>query len=160
MTAPGLTLRERTLAIASLVLAVAIASSAAAAGQAAGTQTSVEAADARLLGDGATVGHVQECGGQAPLVPVCTTGVHVRQGNTFALGVEAQNYVGVLENRIEWAFGSIVFRCHVDGTEIDCTSHEDGFPAAGTPVLHECRSLDPGSERPGGSGTWSCSFVD
>lgn len=142
------------------VAVAVVALSAAAAGETDESGTGTGAVDATVLGEGATMGHLQACGGQAPLVPVCTTGIHVRQGESFVLGVDAHDYVGVLENRLEWASGSIVLRCQVDGSEIDCTSHEDGFPSAGTPVFHECRSLEPGGEMPGGSGTWRCTFVD
>lgn len=101
------------------------------------------------------------CGGQAPFKPVCTTGTHVREGSSFKLSVTAANYEGVLENRLEYDGGSVVLRCVIDGASGDCELITIGEPARpGIRVVHLCSSENRGNGLPGGSGSWSCSFVD
>lgn len=130
----------------------------AAVGWTAGGDFQAPAAPAGGSGSG---NETRECGGRAPLEPVCTTGLHVREGPSFGLGLSAVNYDGVLESRLDWEEGSAVLRCEVHGAQASCERELSGpFPRDGTRVVHDCRSLDPATGLPGGEGAWSCSFTD
>lgn len=114
-----------------------------------------------LSGETNETNETYECGGHAPLMPVCTTGTHVREGPSFELGLRAVNYEGVLENRLEYLYGSVVLRCEIDGALGTCEFIQNGaFAHAGTTVVHECQSENATTGLPGGSGGWACWFTD
>jgi len=101
----------------------------------------------------------------APISNFCSTGNHYR-----SLGISHDvtadiNYVGTLESTLVWSGGKRVYRCtftHVRDKE--CVQWGD-WPPGNTWLLHQCRSIVPGTAIPdtpltgiqGGVGTWSCS---
>jgi hypothetical protein len=97
-----------------------------------------------------------ECGGTAPAVTTCTTGVHLRTievAHGFHL---TSAYTGTLESRMEWLLGAHIFRCSYALSVRQGCVEEGIFPFPGTLYRHTCRSFNLNSSTLGGGGAWKC----
>ncbi len=106
-----------------------------------------------------------DCGGDAPLVAVCTTGAHFRFVDEPTLrhgfsGV-AGDFTGTMESRLTYHSGERVFACeYEDGSIVnDSCSGSGDFPPLQTYYVQTCTSQEAGVSMPGGSGEWGC-FVE
>jgi hypothetical protein len=119
---------------------------------------------------------VAKCGGTAPAISECDTGLHLslELQSTGFFPEEFPGYTGTVESKEVWITpvtdalvpeGELVWRCDVqDGAFSDCHSQSVlpgplAFPPAGTIYRHTCASYDLGTTTPGGSGPWQC-FVN
>lgn len=145
-----------------------------------------------LGGQGLAGGHVDTdsgepedpdvCGGFAPIVANCTTGIHstgwyvnhviVLPSCGSSMGLEAVHipcYAGVAESRLIWPTVVSVLRCRILAfpKELDneCVAFTSGWGPFVPEVRHECSSyyyLPPEAMQPlmeGGVGEWRCAIL-